>query len=84
MESVIRFLVTKACLDKTEDVSFAADEAAVEIIIVQGPGNGSQILSILESFITDNSIPMDVKNQACKLLATLAPFLEDTSHKKLQ
>lgn len=41
------------------------------------------MLVILESFIKDGSCSLEAKNQSCILLATLAPFLEHTSAKKL-
>jgi len=42
------------------------------------------LLATLESFIKDPNCSVDAKNEACILLAKLAPFLEHTSAKKLQ
>lgn len=53
---------------------------------MQGPNHANTILAILETFIKAEEGPAacdDAKNQACLLLATLAPFLEDSSAKKL-
>lgn len=86
MEVVLTFLITKACLDQNEDISKASTAAAMEIIQIQAPTHGNAILTILESFIKNETgaVSNDAKNQACNLLASLAPFLEDTSAKKLQ
>jgi len=84
IEICLGFLVSKACLDENEEVAESGQEAAKELVLSQGEKHGNAILAILESFVKDPSSSNDAKNQACILLATLAPFLENTSAKKLQ
>lgn len=84
MEAVLKFFLAKACLDSNNEVSQAASSAAVELIQCQAPQHANALLAILETFIKDETASAEVKNQAIILLATLAPFLEDTSAKKLQ
>ena len=51
---------------------------------MQAGQHSSQLLAILESFISKNAFSNEAKNQACIILRHLAPFLENTSAKKLQ
>ena len=45
------FLVTKSCLDQSEEVCEAGSQAAIAIIKAQSERHSSEILKILETFI---------------------------------
>ena len=85
-EPVLTLLVTKACLDQNQEVREAGSKAAVAIIKAQSERHANAILAILESFLDAEdglAAKEESKNQACILLGTLAPFLHETSQKKL-
>ena len=85
-EPVLTFLVTKACLDPNLEVEEAGSEAAVAVIKAQANQHAAAILAILESILdadTGLAAQEGSKNQACILIGTLAPYLQDTSQKKL-
>jgi hypothetical protein len=50
-ESVIRFLVTEACLDLNEEVRAEAHKAAITLIKTKGPSEASALLAIIEKFL---------------------------------
>ena len=83
-DTVLTFLITRACLDQHVDTTKEASAAVLEFIKIQGPTHQNSILAILESFLKDNDSSIEVKNQAVIFLAALAPHLHDTSAKKLQ